>query len=250
MKKITLLFIGLCLLFSCSKDKSNVEIPEEKACNVVSFSTAIFKKVEIVYDNMGRVTEYIKQDPSYLKTALSYEKNSIKAIYSTIIEGKPQVHGTYGYEVDNQGRITSSTLDGYSRYKYEYNAEGYLSRVTGNEVDIHKMKFDYANGNITAIDINRIDGATTIENDNLKPYVPFSFAITDVLEGIMHDADIALYESGFFGKLPKNRFLKIKNYPGDGKKEVTISYKEDLDGKVVLVNNGFYESALGYECKD
>ena len=53
---------------------------------------------------MGRVTEYIKQDPFYLKTALSYEKNSIKAIYSTIIEGKCCFYGTCDYEV---GRITS-----------------------------------------------------------------------------------------------------------------------------------------------
>jgi len=79
--------------------------------------------------------------------------------------------------------------------------------------------------------------------------MPFSFAITDVLEGIMHDADIALYDSGFFGKLPKNRFLKIINYPMEGIKEVNISYKEDLNGKVVVFNNGFYESALGLECK-
>jgi hypothetical protein len=34
--------------------------------------------------------------------------------------------------------------------------------------EINKVKLVYANGNICAVDLNRIDGATTFGNDNLK----------------------------------------------------------------------------------
>ena len=103
-------------------------------------------KLQNYYDNLGRVTRKSFNGNKDFGTVYTYENVGSKET-STLIKSVKTPIGTYTYEYDKLGNITSVT-DGTSTVSYEYDSLNQLTRVNDEKAG-KTITYSYTNGNIT-----------------------------------------------------------------------------------------------------
>ncbi len=103
-------------------------------------------KLQNYYDNLGRVTRKSFNGNKDFGTVYTYENVGSKET-STLIKSVKTPIGTYTYEYDKLGNITSVT-DGTSTVGYEYDSLNQLIRVNDEKAG-KTITYSYINGNIT-----------------------------------------------------------------------------------------------------
>ena len=103
-------------------------------------------KLQNYYDNLGRVTRKSFNGNKDFGTVYTYENVGSKET-STLIKSIKTPIGTYTYEYDKLGNITSVT-DGTSTVSYEYDSLNQLTRVNDEKAG-KTITYSYTNGNIT-----------------------------------------------------------------------------------------------------
>lgn len=246
-------------LMSCSKDDKIVE-PEPEKCQVLSITDNNSNTITMTYDLTGKLTKGVIVEPQ--EGSWTAESNFTYTTNSITVKGYSNIE----YTLDSKGRIAGSKGiqddAGYHNLVFTYNADGYLSKVTGGgDGYIATEEYSYAGGNLTTLKYSSTANNVpdyafthTLSYDAGKPYNSFSTATTDVSDLMSFSEGTSLgylYEMGYLGKKSKNRITSIKNDKGETK---TFSYDEDSKGNVTKVTaKGNDDEALvysmNYSCK-
>lgn len=246
MKKIFYSLLGLTLLISCSKDDNPTNPTVNGSCTVTSINSLRNEVLKIEYGGDGKITKY--SSGSNRNYSYTYSKTQIKVLekyqsevydWDTKTTKVVSVENPYEYTLDDQNRIMKRTSMDANRiitYKYKYSADGLLLAITGDDGKIYSQ-IEYNNGNISGLNHPIFSETYVVESDPSKSYMPFSNLIMDLFSDNADEQDNILYEQGFFGKLPKNRIVKIEDDYRDGHTVETMIYKEDSKGNVITIDN-------------
>ena len=157
MKKVVIVLSALVMLASCKKDKNVQPNPVNGNKKLVKVTQPSYNFEELIeYDAMGRVT---KADEVYddlhtftygvnsftMKAIRKPENNRVVADLSGTLDAKGRMVTVTGLQQYNQNSPQNVT------FNYEYNADGYLVKLTkdfSTNADL-KYEFSYTNGDLT-----------------------------------------------------------------------------------------------------
>lgn len=237
----------------CSKDGDENPKPD-KECRVVSLGENWhFDDVTFEYDGQGRITKISGSVGTFSSiSTVTYQSNKIAV--ATHDDG--ELYMNTELTLNGSGLVASTKIkfsDGdVTTIEYSY-ADGYLVKrrqstesTGGFPNSEYSVDLTYSNGNPTKT-ISNADGEGTlnISYDASAPYQPFTSFYQPFGE-LFTEVECALYESGYLGKLPKNRVAS------DGIHD--FSYQTGSDGKVTRITvdapEGYssYDTAVGYQC--
>lgn len=267
-----MIFFVAATFVGCTKDDKPVEVevpaptpePEptpELSCRLIAFTSGQIPPAKIIYDEQGRVKEYIltwANNSRKYTNIFTYEKNTIKINYTFQEVDKDPVNEEYIYKIDDKGRITENSR---REIKYYYNEDGYLVKYQDYHNYTHKLTYD--NGNLIQIDFNTEEtdkdykDYKKLEYDLKEPNIPFFYTQipNTILSGVFSNEEYILYDQGYFGKVSKNRTSKCTTWRSyNAEPDITdISYFKDDKGLITAISlinkTGSLGSVGTFECK-
>ncbi|HWK57199.1 MAG TPA: DUF4595 domain-containing protein [Parapedobacter sp.] len=249
MKKVFMLMTAAAVMFgACSKDgDDNPQVEKECRVTTLGASAMYDGNTAFEYDSQSRIVKIISNDGGDDYVA-DFTYQSSKITVMEYYDG--ELDAEYEFTVNGSGLITSATGDFGGDKTFTYD-NGYLKQF---EVEYDhgtsNVNITYSNGNLTEVNIdNSFDSSDsrTIAYDAGKVYQPFTSYLAEPFGDVSFwGVEYALYETGYFGKLPTNRIASADN--------ATLSYETGSDGKATRIKadapEGYssYNAAVGYEC--
>ena len=237
----------------CSKDGDDNPQPDEE-CRVVSLGDNWhFDDVTFAYDGQGRITKISGSVEAFsVISTVTYQSNKIVA--TTHDDG--ELYMTSEFTLNGSGLVTSAEIEfsngNVTTIEYSY-VDGFLTKKHASSVSAsdfpdvqYTADLTYSNGNLTkTVSDADYEGTTNISYDASASYQPFT-SYYQAFGNIFDEVECVLYETGYLGKLPKNRVTS------DGIS--SFSYETGSDGKVTRITvdapEGYstYDTAIGWKC--
>lgn len=241
MKK-NLLFLCMAVLMaavvvSCKKDDDGDTNVKSYLLKSVSFEADWAGGVEMwefTYDGTSKkVTKFDNYWDGGIDKTVNYDYTMPGMLMLT------RDGGTYGeYEMNDLGQITKEDWGGGEWASYEYNTDGFLSKVYEHWGDADHLKYEmyFANGNITRISTFDDDGVT------VKKIKEFAYTVGDNVNGL-HQANAVDSDwktvGNFYGK-PSKKLVDYFEYwdpreVSPVKSKSSLSYEFDTKNRVSKV---------------
>lgn len=177
MKKYNLVFLMLCIIFSCAKKKVDPVDSIPQSCLVSSFDDYVY-----TYNAGGNL---ISIENSLLRREFKYEGDKIFITQYL----KPSLNKSYStVTLDNGGRVTRLSILNYKDFNAKYNSDGYLSEIEQRDTYggiVATSSLTYQNDNLTSIKtqlpnstsiVLSISYSTIANNKNNGFYADFALA--------------------------------------------------------------------------
>jgi hypothetical protein len=246
MKRIIPFMTAALALASCHKEHLPAA-PVESAKKLIEMVDQETPSVstKFTYDTQGRM---IGLEDGDIMASLQF--NGANTALLVIFDKATHSNTSNGHlTLDGLGRATQLEMDYTIKpsgndtiyFKYEYNTDGYLSRVTTsykNSPQVSEETMEYANGNLTKENLYA-DG-------KLGEYILFTYSSLEDKTGL--NTNFSFYTNSLAGKRNKNLVAKSVIYDGAGNKQFENQYDSELDPDGYLakrtshyVNTGFVE---------
>ncbi|TDS07590.1 hypothetical protein B0I21_11382 [Sphingobacterium paludis] len=212
------------MLISCSdNDVDPTEKLEECRVSNINLNGEI---ISYTYDAEGKISAYDVKTENYSEQGTMIYNNGaivVKGSYLEVGSSGGQYERIYNLNSSNQ--ITSSNRG----RRFEYNADGFLTKVYLRNTSDNYYSLTYNNGNLVKEQAYENGKATDyisrFEYSN-DPYFLFNLsAIGRRMTVVFLEYDeMALQEQGYFGKISKNKVKSIDGSP--------VTYSTDSQGKI------------------
>lgn len=233
---------------ACSKDgDDNPQVEKECRVTTLGVSAMYDGNTTFEYNNEGRIVKITANDSGDDYVA-DFTYQSSKITVMEYYDG--ELDAEYEFTLNGSGLITSATGDFGGNKTFTYDS-GYLKQFAVQyDHGTSNVDITYSNGNLTEVNIdNSFDSSDsrTIAYDAGKDYQPFTSYFAEPFGDVSFwGVEYALYETGYFGKLPTNRVTSADN--------ADLFYETGSDGNATRIKTdapeGYsrYNAAVGYEC--
>jgi len=253
--RLAVLLFSAALISACSDDDAGNETPEVKQSPIKTIGVVYpdgVETYEFLYDANGRVTSINNgwtqtgEEPSE-PDLISYDYSVANKL--TITKGETETV----YELDANGRAVKEIISDIESLSYEYDADGFLVKITETYEGTDYPKFDVtvANGNVTE----------HIRHNDPVRHKTFAFLSGDNVNGLHQtnpaDSDWKVL-GGLLGK-PSQKMVNYLEYWDEGAeaeiKKTTMAYEFDdkdritkwtrqlFDGNNEVYTYTYYEDA-------
>ena len=243
MKKVFIVLSALVMLASCKKDKNVQPNPVSGNKKLIKFTEPSYNFEEVIeYDAAGRVTKADELNDDLhtftygvntftMKAIRKPENNRVVADLSGTLDAKGRmvtVTGIQQYAQNNPQNVV---------FNYEYNADGYLVKLTkdfSTNTDL-KYEYSYTNGDLTEVKY--------FENGIFKHSILYQYYLdklekTQLTQHCTLSPQVTMLEGKPNSHLVKNAHLVYANNTQGWSDD--YSYDFDAEGYPVklVINNG------------